>query len=151
MCVSYAPLCCRHCQPPPPSHLTLGLGGGSLSRERSHLMRGRLILGLAAVRITGRAFNCLEYPVVGCNVYLPKYQVFKQLSDLNDQILALTCEHAFIDDTGAADQHGVTWHNGPIAGDDHHITGHQISRQSLFDFFQEVGYNGVVEKVNVCI
>ena len=53
------------------------------------------------------------------------------------QTWPLTCEHAFIDDAGAADQHGVTWHDGPVAGDDHHIAGHQISRHNLFDFCRE--------------
>lgn len=59
-----------------------------------------------------------------------------------------TCKHAFIDDTGATDQHGVTWHDGPIAGDDHHVTGHQISRQNFLDICQEIcGRNKVSECV----
>lgn len=56
---------------------------------------------------------------------------------MNISINQLTCEHAFIDDAGAADQHSVTWHDGPIAGDDHHITRHQISGHDLFDICQE--------------
>ena len=43
VCVSYAPLCCRHCHCPRPSLLVMGLGGWSLSQEHSHLM-GRQIL-----------------------------------------------------------------------------------------------------------
>lgn len=162
MCVSYGPLCCRHCQPPPPSPLALGLGGLSLSRERSHLMESRLILGLASGRCTRKALCFLKSLVGSCQVYLQIYQILQhflskerkcwsirlKLSDLNFLNSPLTCEHAFIDDAGAADQHSVTWHDGPVAGDDHHITGHQISRQNFFDICQEEGSDGGVEKVN---
>lgn len=44
VCVSYAPLCCRHCHCSHPSLLVMGLGGWSLSQEHSHLI-GRKILG----------------------------------------------------------------------------------------------------------
>jgi len=49
----------------------------------------------------------------------------------------LTCEHAFIDDAGATDQNSITWHDGPIAGDDHHIPRHEISWQYLFNICPE--------------
>lgn len=83
-----------------------------------------------------------------CEVHVQILQRwFSFLSYLNVQMLPLTCEHAFIDNAGAADQHGVTWHDGPIAGDDHNITGHQISRQNLFDFCQEgEGGGGALEE-----
>lgn len=141
MCVSYAPLCCRHCQSHPPGLLALGLGGWSLSQERSHLMDGRLILRLEIYRKSILLFQWSNIPTV--NTPPPG------LSNLDFQVFVLTCEHAFIDNAGAADQYGVAWHDGPIAGDDHQITRHQICRQNLFDFCQEPGCNEGVEMLNI--
>lgn len=64
VCVSYAPLCCRHCQSHPPGLLALGLGGWSLSQERSHLMDGRLILRLEIYRKSILLFQWSNIPTV---------------------------------------------------------------------------------------
>lgn len=72
------------------------------------------------------------------------------MSDFNIQISLPTCEHAFVDNTGAADEHGITWHNGPIAGDDDHITGHEIGGQNLLYICKKDGWPSV-GKLNVCI
>lgn len=46
---------------------------------------------------------------------------------------SLTCQHALVDDAGAADQHRVAGHDGPVARDDHDIARHQVSGQGLLD------------------
>lgn len=48
---------------------------------------------------------------------------------------SLTCQHALVDDAGAADQHRVAGHDGPVARDDHDVAGHQVSGQGLLDVY----------------
>lgn len=100
MCVSYAPLCCRNSQPRLAHLPEVGLGGWSLSQEHSHLIKRKLLSTL--------------------NIYTKNMQELLRDRDSLSAFLGfiLTCQHAFINDAGAADQNSVTGHNGPVAGND---------------------------------
>lgn len=41
---------------------------------------------------------------------------------------SVTGQHGFVDYARAGDQHGVAWHDAPVRGQHHDVTGHQAAR-----------------------
>ncbi len=46
----------------------------------------------------------------------------------------ITCKHALINNAGSTDEHCITGHDGPVAGDDDDIAGDQVCGQGFLCF-----------------
>lgn len=73
--------------------------------------------------------------------------------------MAVTCQHALVDNAGSTNQHCITGHDGPVAGNDHDITRYQVCGHRFFNLCVSTDKRGrdrnrekgVKERESMCI